>query len=191
MPPSSPPAPPHRTHQPRRRPRAQARRAAPTISLPEAVLRAERVAVLGVGSELRGDDIAGLLVARGVHAWCTRTGSRRLAAFDGGSAPENLTGEIARFRPQVVVLVDAAHLGRAPGHVEMVPRDRIGGVSFSTHMLPASIVLDYLEQTTGCETMLLGIEPAQKDVLAKPSREVAGAVRQVVKAFGDAFAERD
>jgi hydrogenase 3 maturation protease len=145
--------------------------------------------VLGVGSELRGDDVAGVLVARRLAAWCARTGAARLAAFDGGAAPENLTGELARFAPDAVVLVDAAHLDRPPGTVELVPAERIGGLTFSTHMLPATIVLDYVRSTTGARTFVLGIQLGQKDVMAKPSPAVLSAVRRVVAAFRGIAAE--
>jgi hydrogenase 3 maturation protease len=124
-----------------------------------------------------------VLVARRLAAWCARTGATRIAAFDGGAAPENFTGEIARFAPDAIVLVDAAHLGREPGAVELVPAERIAGLTFSTHMLPATIVLDFLRTTTGARTLVLGIQLAQKDVMAKPSPEVARAVRRVVTAF--------
>jgi hydrogenase 3 maturation protease len=136
-----------------------------------------------VGSELRGDDVAGVLVARQLKAWCSRTGSTRLAGFVGTSAPENLTGEIARFKPSWVVLVDAAHLEKEPGTVELVTREKIDGLSFSTHMLPAPIVLDYLEQTTGCRSLVVGIQLEQTGVLAKPSASVVSAVRRLVAAF--------
>ena len=72
----------------------------PLPSLPEPLLAAERVAVLGVGSALRGDDAAGILLVRRLRTFCLRTGATRLAAFAGHSAPENLTGEICRFRPR-------------------------------------------------------------------------------------------
>lgn len=145
------------------------------------------MAVLGVGSELRGDDVAGVLVARKLKAWCGRTHSKRLAAFAGTSAPENLTGEIARFSPSWVVMIDAAHLGREPGTVEIVTREKIGGLSFSTHMLPAPIVLDYLEKTTGCRSLVIGIQLEQTEVLAKPSKSVTGAVKRLVREFQRAF----
>lgn len=148
---------------------------------------ARRIAVLGVGSDLRGDDAAGVLVARRLAAFCAarprlRPGLR-LAAFDGGAAPENLTGEIARFAPDLVVLVDAAFLGLEPGAVEVVPAERIAGLTFSTHMLPAPMVLDYLRARTGCRTAVLGIQIAQKEPMSRPSAEVAAAVRRLVAAF--------
>lgn len=142
--------------------------------------------MLGVGSELRGDDVAGVLLARRLAAWCAarpRRGRLRLAAFDGGAAPENVTGEVARFAPDLVVLVDAAFLGRPPGAVEVIAAERIAGVTFSTHMLPAPVILDYLRARTGCRTAVLGIQIAQKELLSRPSPAVAAAVGRLAAAF--------
>lgn len=143
--------------------------------------------MLGVGSELRGDDAAGVLVARRLEVFCSLARPRRLAAFVGASAPENVTGPIARFAPSHLLLVDAADLGRPPGEVELVPRDRIDGLAFCTHMLPAPILLGYLEQTIGCACAVLGIQPAQTGVLEQPSPPVARAVRRVVAELEAAF----
>ena len=148
---------------------------------------AARVAVIGVGSDLRGDDVAGVLVARRLRAWAARTGNERLAAFVGGAAPENFTGEIVKFRPDVTVLVDAAHLGREPGAVEVIPPDRIAGLAFSTHMLPAPIFLDYLHKSIGCRSLVIGIDIVQKEVLAPVSPPVERAVRRLVRALQRAF----
>ncbi len=144
---------------------------------------AARVAVIGVGSDLRGDDVAGVLVARRLAAWARRTGCDRLGAFMGGAAPENFTGEIVRFRPDLLVLVDAAHLGREPGAVEVIRPESVGGLAFSTHMLPVPIFLDYVRATCGCRTVVLGIDIVQKDVLAPISPPVERAVRRLVRGF--------
>jgi hydrogenase 3 maturation protease len=148
------------------------------------------VAVLGVGSDLRGDDVAGVLVARRLAAAAARGPRRpgwRLAAFDGGAAPENLTGEIARFAPELLVLVDAAFLGKEPGTIELVPEERIAGATFSTHMLPPPVLLEYLRGRTGCRTAVLGIQIAQKEPMSRTSPQVAAAVRRLVAAFRGAL----
>lgn len=141
------------------------------------------MAVVGVGSSLRGDDAAGLRVAARLAAWVARDGTDRLAAFVGGAAPENFTGEISRYRPDCVVLVDAAHLGRAPGELRLIAPEQVGGLAFSTHMLPVPILLDYLRATTGCRTVVVGLQVAQKDVLAPLTPAVARGVRRLVAAL--------
>jgi hydrogenase 3 maturation protease len=155
----------------------------PFPKLAEALAGARRIAVVGVGSDLRGDDVAGVLVARRLAAWAQRERCEGLAAFMGGAAPENFTGEIVRFAPDLVVLVDAAHLGKEPGAVELIPAESVGGLSFSTHMLPVPIFLDYVTARTGARSLVLGIDIVQKEVLAPISPPVERAVRRVVRAF--------
>lgn len=158
------------------------RRPAPALpELSEALAAAERVALVGVGSDLRGDDVAGVLVARRLASWAARAGVTRLLAVAGGAAPENFTGELVRFRPDLVVLVDAAHVEHAePGALAPIPPGAVGGVSFSTHMLPVPIFLDYLHRMTGCRSLVLGIAIAQKEVMARPTPAVVRGVGRLV-----------
>jgi len=123
--------------------------------------------------------------------WCARTRSRRLVAFDTGTAPENFSGEIIRSKPDCVIFLDAAHLpGREPGSVEIIPPEEIEGLSFSTHMLPAPIFLDYLEKATGCRSLVMGIQIEQKDVLAELSPSVKSAAHRLAAAFRRALVPR-
>jgi len=148
--------------------------------LAEALAGARRLAVLGGGSELRGDDFAGVLVARKLAAWAKRARVATLAGFEGYAAPEHLTGAIARFEPDRVLLVDAAHLGTHPGEVRILPLESIAGVSFSTHMLPEPIIHDYLAKSCGCSSVVLGIQPQQTEVCGPISSPVAEAIEAVV-----------
>ena len=121
----------------------------------ECLKRGQKVAVLGVGTELRRDDFAGVRVAMEVQA----RGHTLIKGFAGHSSPENITSEIIRFAPALTVLVDAAALGLEPGEVRLINRADIGGLNCSGHALPLNLVLDYLEQGCGCEVMVLGIQP--------------------------------
>ncbi len=150
---------------------------------------ARTVAVVGIGSELRGDDAAGLLVIRelraaGRAARPARADGRarpRLRLFEGGTAPENLTGVIRRCRPSHVLLVDAAGLGRAPGEVRLVAPDEIIGLSLSTHALPLKLLCDYLARSHPCKIVLIGIQPGRTDFGAGVSGEIRQAARQVAQ----------
>ena len=128
-----------------------------------------------------------MLVARGVESWRKKARAPHVAGYEGCAAPENLTGEIARFQPSHVLLVDAAHLGKPPGSVEVLDAANIAGVSFSTHMLPAPIFMAYLEKTAKCRTLIVGIEPAQTDVMGPISPSVADAIAAVVQTIREAM----
>ena len=65
---------------------------------------AVRVAVLGVGSELRGDDIAGILVINALQKSKKINKNIKLKTFEGSTAPENITGELRAFKPTHLVL---------------------------------------------------------------------------------------
>ncbi len=119
-----------------------------------------RVAVLGVGSELRQDDYAGMAAA---EALLPLADGRSVLVALGGAAPENCTGPIRRFRPDVVLVLDAAHMGLEPGAYAILDPKQITGATFSTHMLPLPVTLSYLETTCGCRAAYIGIQPACVD----------------------------
>jgi len=139
-----------------------------------------RIALLGVGSELRGDDAAGLLVAEYLRKSSAKNIKlKNLKVFFGSTAPENLTGEIKKFKPAFLVIVDSADMDRSPGAVKLISLDEIGGISFCTHQLPLKILTDYLVQSIGCEILIIGIQPGKIDFGAPLSKEVKKSARLV------------
>lgn len=137
-----------------------------------------RVAVLGVGNELRGDDAAGVQVARRLASLTVPNGER-LLVLEGGAAPEAFTGSLRRFNPHLVLLVDVAGLGAAPGSVEVLSWDETTGLSASTHTMPPSLLGAYLTQSLGCQLALIGIQPVNLGLDEPISPEVAHSVEQV------------
>jgi len=143
---------------------------------------AKSVFVLGVGSELLSDDRAGLLVAEQLKA--LYAGKKRLTirfkSLPAGNAPENFTGEIKKFKPTHLIIVDAADLGKRPGASAMFSPCEVTGISFSTHRLPCKIMADYLRQSLACEIIMIGIQPKSL-VFGKPvCKAVEGSVRSLV-----------
>jgi len=146
--------------------------------LTTALAGARKIAVLGCGSPLRGDDAAGFHIAErlsGLH------GNAR--AFCGSSAPENFTGEIKRFFPDTLLVIDAADIAQPPGTVAIIPPENVTGATFSTHMLPLKVMLEYLGRETGCRILLLGIQGASLEFSTEMTPVVAAAVDTVVSAL--------
>src|SRR5690606_4269264 len=96
-----------------------------------------RVAVVGIGHDLRGDDGAGVAVARLLHLELGSDGPVQVVV--GGHAPENQVGALRRLRPALVLLVDAADMGAAPGSVRWLDWHDTTGFSASTHTLPPHV----------------------------------------------------
>ncbi len=141
--------------------------------------RPARVAVLGVGNTMRGDDGAGILVVRALAARLRDAAGVLL--IDGSTAPENFTGPLRRFRPDLVIEIDAAHLEQPPGTVAWVDWRDADGMSASTHTLPPSVLGSFLSADLGCRVSLLGIQPATLEMGCGLSPEVAEAVERVTE----------
>ncbi len=132
------------------------------------------MAILGVGNELNGDDAAGVRVVRELSARLSATPGVLL--IDGGTAPENYTGPIRRFRPDLVIQVDAAEQEEAPGTTTWVDWREADGLSASTHTLPPSVLAKFLVSELGCEVALIGIQPASLELGEPLSPAVERAV---------------
>jgi len=149
---------------------------------------AKRIALLAVGSELRADDAAGLLAA-GILAADTRRKKRvKFKVFLGETAPENLTGEIKKFAPSHLIIIDSADSGRRPGQVSLINPQEAGGVSFSTHKVPLKIMADYLWESCACSTLIIGIKPKSLNFMGSICPEVKKAVTLVSRAIKEALA---
>lgn len=152
----------------------------PAKILKQKLNNARRVAILGIGSELRGDDIAGLLVARQIEKTITKqTTSPEVRVFIGETAPENLTGEIKKFQPTHLIIIDAAELNKEPGHIEIMEPGTIGGTSFCTHSLPIKVMVDYMLESFKFEAILIGIQPKTLVFGAQPTKEVVAAAKHL------------
>ena len=122
-----------------------------------------RVCILGVGTELCHDDAAGLYcvdqlaIKLGIPVGAAHD---RILLVSGGPAPENFSGLIREFHPDLLVVVDAAFLELPAGSIQLLPEERAAGLSFSTHMLPLPMLLSYLKLACNCQTCLVGIQPA-------------------------------
>lgn len=135
--------------------------------------------MLGVGSELRGDDAAGGAVIAALEP------KANLALFDGGTAPENFTGAIRAFAPDHLLIVDAAEIEGEPGSVRVMEEGEIAGVTFTTHMLPLTVMIDFLRKDMTFGVTVLGIRPETTGFGAEMTAPVAEAVKRVAGWIGE------
>lgn len=158
--------------------------------LSNSLKNAKRIALLGVGSLLRGDDAAGIIVARGLDGFIRKTSrEKRIKVFIGDTAPENITGEIKKFKPTHVIIIDSADMGKSAGAIELIDADKIGGVTFSTHQLPLSILADYLIQSLNCQVMVIGIQPKTLSFNSKLSLAVKKSASCCIDAIKEILKE--
>src|ERR1051325_8726537 len=100
--------------------------------------------------------------------------------IEAGHAPENTTGEIRKFAPDLVLMVDAADMGETPGTIQWIPEESIDGMSASTHSLPLSMLARYLTLELNCTVVVLGIQPDSNETGEDISLGVSGAIQEIV-----------
>jgi len=131
--------------------------------------------LLGVGNRVSGDDGAGPAVAERLGV------DNRWHSIDCGLALENASGIVARERPDLLVIVDAARMGLPAGSIRRLPIDGTDQMLASTHGLPLAFVIERLASSVVGEIVFIGIEPrdlALGDGLSPP---VAAAVDGLVE----------
>jgi hydrogenase 3 maturation protease len=148
------------------------------LKIPEQ-LAGLRIAILGVGNELNGDDAAGMLVARGLREAVGEP--NHLLVIEAGPAPESFGGPLRRFQPDLVLLVDAAELNQPPGSAAWIDWSEADSAAASTHTLSPSLFAQFLIQELGCRVAMIGIQPEHLDFDRPVSKVVRGAVEQVIE----------
>ena len=101
--------------------------------------------------------------------------------MEGGSAPENFSGVIRRFEPDILILLDAAWMDAEPGTIGWFEMHEIDGVSAATHGLPLSLLAGYLSGETDCLTGALFIQPESMDFGSPLTARVERGVQELVE----------
>ena len=140
-----------------------------------------RVAIVGIGNQMRNDDAAGMLVAREIQHRAQAADAGHLLIIQAGHAPENVTGELRSFAPNLILLIDAAEMGDVPGAICWIPIQSIEGMSASTHSLPLSMLARYLTLDLNCMVAIIGIQPKSNDFGEIVSAEVSNAIDEIVE----------
>lgn len=145
----------------------------------KACKRAERICIMGVGNKKRGDDAIGFLTTIMIMAQLKRY-HKNLIFINSGEVPENFTGEIRKFQPTLTIIIDACISGNKPGTIYIVDPGKIQENDFSTHRMPLSMLVKFLETTIPTKVIILGIEPKNLNFKDDISPEVKKAIDKLV-----------
>jgi len=119
------------------------------------IKNAGRLAIVGIGDELILPDRLGMYAAQVI-------GEQQIPGveiFFAGTVPESITGLLRRYQPEHVLFLDSAAMGTRPGTIALIEPEQVHASLLSTHVLPLTVVMSYVEQETGAGVTLLGIQP--------------------------------
>jgi len=141
-----------------------------------------RVAIVGVGNVMRGDDGFGAVLVRILKR---RVNSERILLIDAEMMPENYGKKIREFKPEKVLIIDAVDFNSSPGDVVIFGEDAIKENFMSTHKIPLSVFASFLRRDTRAEFFFLGVQPKKIELGEKMSKEVARATKLISAIFLD------
>lgn len=150
-------------------------------------IRTRRLAIIGVGNSMKGDDFAGSLVAKKLMNISNQAVHRSLV-LDAEDAPENFTEEIRAFKADTVIFIDSTVMGTPPGTVRLVSLDETEYPYFSTHNVPLKLLGTVMGDVESA--FLIGIEPRTTEFGEQMSAEVKAACTQVAQTVYKVIAER-
>ena len=119
-----------------------------------------------IGNRDGGDDAVGPYVADKLK--------NDFTVIDAGTVPENYTSVVKKHNSKNLIIVDAVDMNLEPGEIRIVPKEKIGVMHISTHGIPISVLIKYLEQHVE-NIIFIGIQP----------KVMSGKLTDIVKKSGD------
>ena len=130
--------------------------------------------IMCIGNEYGGDDAIGPYVAEKLK----KIKNDDFMVLNCGAVPENYTSIVKKNNPKNLVIIDAVEMGLNPGEIRYVPKNKIGNLHISTHSIPLSVLINYLEEYFDMIN-LVGIQP----------KNMHGNMTSIVKNSGDLLIE--
>ncbi len=137
--------------------------------------------ILGIGNEIKGDDGLGPIITKKSSLLFDK--NKDIIVFDGGTVPENYTGLIRKENPTHIILIDAVDMKKEPGYIRVVEKEEIANYNISTHAMPVSYLIKYIETTIGAQIILVGVQPKSMGFAEPVSKEVAESIEEIVSTF--------
>lgn len=133
----------------------------------------EKVCVIGIGNELRGEDGIGCKLARKLE----KLKSEKIKIINAETVPENFVN-VAEGGYSHIILIDSMYTGEY--EVKCLKDLEYTPTITSTHKLPLKLFVDYLKKNCNARIMLVGI--GIKD-LTRMSKEVIALSENIFSAL--------
>ncbi len=128
--------------------------------------------IMCIGNIDGGDDAIGHYIANKLQSY------KHITIINCGTVPENYTSSIKKYNPKRLIIIDAVEMDLEPGEIRIVPKEKIGRMHISTHGIPISVLMDYLEKYVE-SIFFIGIQP----------KTISGKITNQVKKSGNKLVE--
>ncbi|WP_095609206.1 hydrogenase maturation peptidase HycI [Methanosphaera cuniculi] len=139
----------------------------------------DKLLILTIGNPLRGDDGLGPLLSEKLYEKLvniTDKNTDNIYLLNCETTPENDTSTIRQLKPSHIIIVDAVEFDTTPGEIIIIDKKQIDEFNVSTHSMPISFLINYIEKTIGSKVMIIGIQPEEMLLINKISTPVKESV---------------
>ncbi len=138
-----------------------------------------RTLVITLGSTLRADDGVGPYVCE--HVKFNRP---ELRLMDAGTTPESIAQTAIDWKPDKIILIDAAHFQGAAGELRVIPLEEINRQTvISTHSFPLSVTFSIVKEDTRAELVVVGVQASSLDYAEGLCPEVEASAAALAEYF--------
>ncbi|MGN0093287.1 MAG: hydrogenase maturation peptidase HycI [Methanobrevibacter sp.] len=127
-----------------------------------------RLVILGIGNDIRGDDGVGQYIVESLKDLGKE--SDDVIIINAKTVPENFTGKIRKIDPSHILIIDAVLMNEEPGTIRVISKEQVGGLSVSTHSMSLSFLIKYLEIEKPYNIVFLGIQPESMGLVEDMSK---------------------
>jgi hydrogenase 3 maturation protease len=141
-----------------------------------------RISVVGVGNELKADDGIGIQLAKLLKVALPKQMKGHTFQFIATQSPEDHIHSIARFMPDVVLVMDAADFRGRPGQSRLIEEPQVEGFTYSTHNAPLTVFMEAVRRAAPGRprVLLVGIQAKRTGFGEAMSREVRSCGRDAM-----------
>jgi hydrogenase 3 maturation protease len=123
-----------------------------------------------IGNRFGGDDAVGPYIADELK----KGKLSDIKLIDCGTTPENYTSIVKKENPENLIIIDAVEMNLPYGEIRLISKEKIGKFCISTHGIPISLIIDYLEKYID-NIFFIGIQP----------KKMNGELTNIVKKSAD------
>lgn len=139
-------------------------------TLLESQLPREKVALVGVGHPLKGDDYVGSRAVKAVKKSLNGMLPTGVCLLDAEEHVEEAVTKLASLKPRHIIFIDACEMSAKPGEVRLLSLAKTSYPLFATHGIPLKLLAEQLLSSS--EAWILAIQPDRTGFAETLSPEV-------------------
>ena len=145
--------------------------------------KSPKTIIMGIGNDLKADDGVGPYIIEQLQ----QLAPPNIELINASTVPENFITHLIDTQPSLILLIDAALMGSEPGTIRLIEKSNIGGVAFSSHQLPLTFFIEYIENNITTTILILGIQPYTDEFTLPLSQPVQNAAQAIIEVLSRIF----